>query len=80
MRSLDRVYGWDQARSQGLLVDVEHASLGTITLPGPPLRLFDPDGTERVIGHAAPPTLGHHTAAVVAELDAIEAGGSTGTK
>ena len=80
VRSLDRVYGWDQARSQGLLVDVEHASLGTITLPGPPLRLFDPDGTERVIGHAAPPTLGHHTAAVVAELDAIEAGGSTGTK
>jgi crotonobetainyl-CoA:carnitine CoA-transferase CaiB-like acyl-CoA transferase len=40
VRSLDEVYGWEQTRSQGLLVDVEHATLGAITLPGPPLRFF----------------------------------------
>ena len=41
VRSIDEVYAWDQTRSQGLLVDVEHASLGPLTLPGPPLRFFD---------------------------------------
>jgi crotonobetainyl-CoA:carnitine CoA-transferase CaiB-like acyl-CoA transferase len=65
VRSLDEVYTWDQTISQGLLIDVEHSSLGEITLPGPPLRFFasrpDADGgglaevTRR--GHQAPPTL-----------------------
>jgi crotonobetainyl-CoA:carnitine CoA-transferase CaiB-like acyl-CoA transferase len=58
VRSLDEVYAWDQTRSQGLLVDVEHATLGTITLPGPPLRFFDVDGAEVTKrAHAAPPVL-----------------------
>ncbi|MGZ4626503.1 MAG: CaiB/BaiF CoA transferase family protein [Kineosporiaceae bacterium] len=47
VRGLDEVYEWDQTRSQGLLVDVRHPTLGTVTLPGPPLRFFagpDADG------------------------------------
>jgi crotonobetainyl-CoA:carnitine CoA-transferase CaiB-like acyl-CoA transferase len=58
VRTLERVYQWDQTRSQGLLLNVEHSTLGRITLPGPPLRL---DGGERQ-HHVAPPTLGQHTA------------------
>ena len=70
VRTIDEVYGWDQTLSQGLLVDVEHATLGRLQLPGPPLRFFapGPDGetetTRRT--HAAPPVLG-------ADGDAIRA-------
>ena len=46
VRTMDEVYSWEQTRSQGLLVDVEHATLGTVSLPGPPLRFFDGDGAE----------------------------------
>ncbi|TAM91463.1 MAG: CoA transferase [Jatrophihabitans sp.] len=60
VRNLEEVYTWDQVLSQGLLVDVEHAALGTISLPGPPLRF---DGAEPV-HHAAPPTLDQHGAAI----------------
>jgi crotonobetainyl-CoA:carnitine CoA-transferase CaiB-like acyl-CoA transferase len=59
IRNIREVYEWEQTRSQGLLIDVEHATLGTITLPGPPLRFFDHDGTERTRReHSAPPVLG----------------------
>jgi crotonobetainyl-CoA:carnitine CoA-transferase CaiB-like acyl-CoA transferase len=60
VRSLDRVYGWEQTRSQGLLVEVEHATAGRITLPGPPLRFDGIDALE----HTAPPTLGQHDESV----------------
>jgi crotonobetainyl-CoA:carnitine CoA-transferase CaiB-like acyl-CoA transferase len=68
VRTLDRVYQWDQTRSQGLLLDVDHATLGRITLPGPPLRL---DGGERE-DHVAPPTLGQHNDRVRAWLDELD--------
>ncbi len=68
VRSLDRVYEWEQTRSQGLLVDVEHATAGRITLPGPPLRF---DGSEPV-AHTAPPTLGQHDESVRRWLDETE--------
>lgn len=59
IRNLREVYEWEQTRSQGLLVDVDHATLGTITLPGPPLRFFDVSGRERTRrSHTAPPVLG----------------------
>jgi formyl-CoA transferase len=59
VRNVKEVYEWEQTRSQGLLVDVEHATLGTVTLPGPPLRFFEPDGTEVTeTQHLAPPVLG----------------------
>jgi crotonobetainyl-CoA:carnitine CoA-transferase CaiB-like acyl-CoA transferase len=69
VRTLDRVYDWEQTRSQGLLVDVDHATVGPITLPGPPLR-FD-DGGRR--DHTAPPTLGQHDASVRRWLDEVDA-------
>ena len=65
VRTLDEVYAWDQTLSQGLLVDVEHPTLGSLSLPGPPLRFFAADGTERTPrGHAAPPVLDQHGAAI----------------
>lgn len=70
VRTLDEVYDWDQTRSQGLLVDVEHPVLGSVTLPGPPLRFFDGDGTEVTRrDHLAPPTLDQHGESVRAWLD-----------
>lgn len=64
VRNLQQVYDWDQTRSQGLVVDVDHPVLGTLELPGPPLRFFGSDGAEWRREHAAPPTLGQHTDAV----------------
>lgn len=65
VRSLDEVYEWDQMKSQGLLIDVQHATLGPLRLPGPPLRYDDGGRTE----HQAPPTLGQHNDAIRAWLD-----------
>src|SRR4051795_7036539 len=36
VRTLDEVYTWDQTLSQGLLDDVDHATLGRLQLPRPP--------------------------------------------
>ena len=59
VRTIDEVFAWDQTASQGLLVDVEHPVLGPLTLPGPPLRFFEADGTEVTRKeHLAPPTPG----------------------
>ena len=71
VRTIDEVYEWEQTRSQGLLLEVEHPTLGRIQLPGPPVR-FDGGGRQE---HAAPPTLGQHDGSVRAwlgELDAEE--------
>ena len=69
VRTLDEVYTWDQTRSQGLLVDVEHSTLGTVTLPGPPLRFFAAGGEEVTRrDHGAPPVLDEHGGAIRAWL------------
>ncbi|MFN3922743.1 MAG: CaiB/BaiF CoA transferase family protein [Pseudarthrobacter sp.] len=66
VRTLDEVYAWDQTRSQGLAVGVEHPTLGPIELPGPPLRFFDHAGVETTKrDHEAPPLLGQHRASVM---------------
>ena len=61
VRTLDEVYDWEQTRSQGLLIEVEHATLGRVHLPGPPLRFFEPgaDGEREVTPteHRPPPLL-----------------------
>ncbi|MDQ3627460.1 MAG: CoA transferase [Actinomycetota bacterium] len=78
VRSLDEVYEWEQIRSQGLLVDVEHDTLGTVTLPGPPLRFFDADGNETTRrAHLAPPTLDADGPAIRAWAADRAAGGTT---
>lgn len=64
VRTIDEVYGWEQTRSQGLVIDVDHPTLGRIELPGPPLRFFEPTGRETTRrDHRPPPLLGEHTAA-----------------
>jgi formyl-CoA transferase len=68
VRTLDRVYEWEQTRSQGLLIDVDHATLGSISLPGPPLRLDDDFLDE----HSAPPTLDQHGQSIRAWLDELD--------
>ncbi len=65
VRSMDEVYSWDQTRSQGLVVSVDHATLGPIDIPGPPLRWFDGVTEITPTHHSAPPTLGQHTKAVL---------------
>ena len=58
VRTLDEVYDWEQTRSQHLLVNVEHETLGTTTLPGSPLRFFDAAEVETTkLDHRAPPVL-----------------------
>lgn len=65
VRSVDEVYEWDQTRSQGLLVEVAHDTLGRVELPGPPLRFFDADGRETTrSSHRPPPTLNGDSAEV----------------
>jgi formyl-CoA transferase len=65
VRSMDEVYSWDQTRSQGLVVSVDHSTLGPIDIPGPPLRWFDGATEVTPTHHTAPPTLGEHTDAVL---------------
>jgi len=60
IRTMDEVYEWDQTRSQGLVIAVDHPQLGEIELPGPVLR-FDGQPPAR---HTAPPLLGQHDEAV----------------
>jgi formyl-CoA transferase len=60
VKPLDRVYDSEQVQSQGLIVETDHATLGTIKLPGSPLRY---DGGQRT-AHDPPPTLGQHTDAI----------------
>jgi crotonobetainyl-CoA:carnitine CoA-transferase CaiB-like acyl-CoA transferase len=60
VRTIDEVYAWDQTRSQGLVIDVQHAALGPIQLPGPPLRFFEIRGDKEVettLEHHEPPPL-----------------------
>jgi crotonobetainyl-CoA:carnitine CoA-transferase CaiB-like acyl-CoA transferase len=68
IRSIDEVYEWDQTRSQGLVIDVEHPTLGHIELPGPALRLEGVEPGE----HTAPPELGQHTEDILAWLDQVD--------
>jgi crotonobetainyl-CoA:carnitine CoA-transferase CaiB-like acyl-CoA transferase len=68
IRSIDEVYEWDQTRSQGLVVRVEHPSLGPIELPGPALRFDGAEPRE----HTAPPELGQHNDSVLAWLDEVD--------
>jgi crotonobetainyl-CoA:carnitine CoA-transferase CaiB-like acyl-CoA transferase len=65
IRTMDEVYDWEQTRSQGLVISVDHACLGPIELPGPVLR-FDGEPPYR---HTAPPLLGQHDETVRKWLD-----------
>ncbi|NPC95999.1 CaiB/BaiF CoA-transferase family protein [Nocardioides sp. zg-DK7169] len=64
VRSLDDVYAWEQTRSQGLLLSVEHATQGTVELPGSPIRFDDNPFSGGRAAHTAPPTLDQHGPAI----------------
>ncbi|WP_372729830.1 CaiB/BaiF CoA transferase family protein [Nocardioides sp.] len=72
VRSLDDVYAWEQTLSQGLLLEVEHPTQGTLRLPGSPLRFDDNTYSGGRSTHLAPPTLGQHNESIRAWLDAPE--------
>jgi len=73
VRTVDEVYEWPQTRSQGLLVDIEHPTLGTVSLPGPPLRFFEAGDQGEVettrTDHRPPPLLDGDADAVRAWLE-----------
>jgi crotonobetainyl-CoA:carnitine CoA-transferase CaiB-like acyl-CoA transferase len=72
VRRLDDVYAWDQTRSQGLVVKVDHPSVGPVELPGPPLRFDDLPYAGGRSEHLPPPRLGEHNADVEAWLSERE--------
>jgi crotonobetainyl-CoA:carnitine CoA-transferase CaiB-like acyl-CoA transferase len=69
VRTLDHVYEWEQTKSQGLLLDVDHPVLGSITIPGPPIRFDDNAFAGGRAEHQHPPMLGEHNESVRAWLD-----------
>jgi len=69
VRTLDRVYEWEQTRSQGLVIEVDHPVLGRIELPGPPLRFDDLPYAGGRCEHLPPPGLGAHNESVRDWLD-----------
>ncbi|HET6627607.1 MAG TPA: CoA transferase [Nocardioidaceae bacterium] len=74
VRTLDDTYTWDQTRSQGLLIDVEHPTVGPVQLPGPPLRFDDNAYAGAREKHLPPPRLGEHNESVRAWLDESDHG------
>ena len=71
VRTLDRVYDWDQTRSQGLVVEVDHPVLGTIEIPGPVIRLDDNAHAGSRTNNLHPPLLGEHDRSVREWLDEV---------
>jgi crotonobetainyl-CoA:carnitine CoA-transferase CaiB-like acyl-CoA transferase len=69
VRSLDDVYTWEQTQSQGLLVSVAHETLGSVDLPGSPIRFDDNPFSGGRSEHLAPPTLGQHDQSIREWLD-----------
>jgi crotonobetainyl-CoA:carnitine CoA-transferase CaiB-like acyl-CoA transferase len=69
VRTIDDVYAWEQTRSQGLLLEVDHPTQGRLELPGSPLRFDDNAWSGGRPTHLAPPTLGQHNESVRAWLD-----------
>lgn len=69
VRTLDDVYAWEQTLSQGLLLEVQHATQGTLRLPGSPIRFDDNAFSGGRSTHLPPPTLGQHGEAIRAWLD-----------
>ena len=69
VRTIDRVYEWDQTRSQGLVVEIDHPVLGRIEVPGPPIRFDDNAHAGGRTEHLAPPALGEHNESVRRWLD-----------
>ena len=57
VKKIDAVYASEQVRQQNLVWSVDHSTLGTIELPGSPLRY----SRSTMSARRAPPTLGEHS-------------------
>ena len=64
VKTIDQVYATEQVRQQNLVWRAQHSTLGSIDLPGSPLRF----GRSEVALRRAPPTLGEHSSQVRHEL------------
>lgn len=64
VETIDRVVESEQIAARDMLVEVEHPSLGPLTLPGIPIKLSETPGSVR----KAPPTVGEDTDAVFRDL------------
>ena len=74
IRSIGEVYDWEQTKSQGLLLSVEHPVAGSVNLPGPAIRLEDVRGKSvRRPKHISPPLLGQHNESIARWLASVEA-------
>ncbi len=76
VRDMAQVFSDPQVIDQGMVVEVDHPTIGTIRLPGLPWQLRATPGSVR----RAPPTLGQDTDALLAwlgfatdEIDAMRA-------
>ncbi len=69
VRAMDEVYEWEQTRSQGLVLDVDHPAYGSLRLSGSPLRFDDNAFSGGRADHAPPPLLDEHGEAIRAWLD-----------
>lgn len=74
VRNLKEVYEWDQVASQGLLVEVDHATKGRLSIPGPVIRFDDNPFGGASPNVLPPPTLGQHNEFVRDWLDEVEEG------
>jgi formyl-CoA transferase len=72
VRTLDDVYAWEQTRSQGLVIDVDHPVFGSLELPGPVLRFDDNAYAGGRRDHVAPPMLDEHRQQLLDWLDEQE--------
>ena len=61
---MDDVYAWDQVRSQGLVLEVDHPAYGALELTGSPLRFDDTTSAAGASAHLPPPLLGEHDDAI----------------
>ena len=68
VRTLDDVYDWEQTRSQGLVLEVEHPAYGRVALPGSALRYDDQAFSGGMAQHRPPPLLDEHGTAIRAWL------------
>ncbi|MCW2809527.1 MAG: CoA transferase [Marmoricola sp.] len=65
IRRVDEVCEWDQTKSQHLMTEVKHETLGNLRLPASPLRFFNAEERERPRrAYLAPPTLDQNGAAI----------------
>ena len=62
VRDLHDVFSDPQTLARDMLVELEHATVGTLKMTGTPLKFSDTPGSVRT----PPPLLGEHTAAVLA--------------